>query len=366
MKTYRVGVIGSTGRGDYGHGLDTPWIGFPQCQLVAVADDNPTGLAVAARRLGVKQAYRDYRQMLEQEQLDIVAICQRWVDRHAEMCLAAAESGAHIYCEKPFCRSLEEADRIVDACQRAHVKLAIAHPTHYSPVLAKIGQLIAGGELGQVLEYRARGKEDRRGGGEDLWVLGSHVLDMIRTLAGHPQWCFAQVKAEGEPITAADVVDGNEGLGPLAGDSVHAMYGLADGSTAYFASRRSAAGQPSRYGLQIYGSAGVIEILEGILAEAWFLPDASWSPGRSGRKWLPITSAGIDEPEPLSGSEYTSRHHLAVTDLLEAIEQQREPLCGAEAGRGIVEMIVAVFESQRQGAPVMLPLENRQHPLAMR
>ena len=49
---YRVGVIGSTGRGNYGHGLDTVWREFPKTKVVAVVDDNRDGLAKAVKRLG--------------------------------------------------------------------------------------------------------------------------------------------------------------------------------------------------------------------------------------------------------------------------------------------------------------------------
>lgn len=364
-KTYRIGVIGRTGRGDYGHQVDRAWLALPQTEIVAVADDNKMGLAEAARRLNVDRAFADYRRMFDEVRPDIVAICPRWIDRHRDMAVAAAERGIHVYMEKPFCRTLAEADEIVAACERAHVKLAVAHPTGYSPLLDTVRSLAAQGRIGTVLEYRGRGKEDRRGGGEDLWVLGSHILDMIRALGGSPTWCFATVTQNGRPVTRDDVVDGNEGIGPLAGDAVHARFRMPDGSSAYFSSVRNAAGRPSRYGLQLFGSKGVIELVEGTLPSVKFLGDPAWSPGRSGAEWQNVSSAGIGQPEPLTGDRYTARHTLAIEDLLEAIEQDRQPKCGVYAARGIVEMIAAVFESHRVGGPVILPLQNRQNPLTM-
>lgn len=364
-KTYRVAVIGATGRGNYGHALDESWLAVPETQIVAVADADRVGRANAAKRLGVNHSFADYREMLDATEADIVAICPRWIDQHRDMCLAAAQRGAHIYMEKPFCRSLAEADEIVAACERSHVKLAIAHPTRYSPLINTIKKLITDGALGRVLEYRGRGKEDRRGGGEDLWVLGTHVMDMIRAIGGHPTWCFASVTQDGRPITASDVVDGNEGIGPLAGDAVRAMYGMPDGSTASFYSYRNAAGNPSRYGLQIYGSAGIIELLEGTLPSVKYLGDPSWSPGRTGAEWQNVSSAGIGKPEPLDGPEFRARHTLAIRDLLAAIEEDRQPKGGVYEALGATEMIAAVFESQRLGHLVPLPLENRTNPLTM-
>ena len=77
--TYRVGIVGRTGRGDYGHGMDTAWLRIPQTSIVAVADDDREGLASAARRLKVDRTFRDYRKMLDQVKLDILAVCPRWV-----------------------------------------------------------------------------------------------------------------------------------------------------------------------------------------------------------------------------------------------------------------------------------------------
>jgi predicted dehydrogenase len=362
---YRIGIIGRTGRGDYGHATDEAFVGLANCQTVAVADDDPTGLAAMAKKHNVEQAFADYREMLDKAKPDIVVIGQRWLDQHRDMAVAAAERGVHVYMEKPFCRSLAEADEVVDACERTHAKLAIAHPTRYSPKLQTVKRLIAEGAIGKVLEYRGRGKEDKRGGGEDLWVLGTHVMDMIRALGGHPKWCFARVTQDGHPVTKADVAEANEGIGPLAGDAVTAIYSLGDGATAYFQSVKNRAGKGSRYGLQIYGSGGIFEILEGTMPSVKYLGDPSWSPGRSKAVWQDVSTAGIGKPETLTDSVWQNRHRPAALDLLQAIEENRQPASSVYEARGATEMIVAVFESHRQGGPVELPLANRHNPLTL-
>jgi predicted dehydrogenase len=361
---YRIGIIGRTGRGDYGHSTDEAFLGIENCQIVAVADDDQAGLAAMAAKHKVDQAFSDYRELLDKARPDIVVIGQRWLDQHRDMAVAAAQRGIHVYMEKPFCRTMEEADEIVDACERTHTKLAIAHPTRYSPKLQSVRKLITDGAIGKVLEYRGRGKEDKRGGGEDLWVLGTHVMDMIRALAGHPAWCFARVMQAGHPVTKADVADGNEGIGSLAGDSVTAMYGL-DNGTAYFQSVKNMAGKGSRYGLQVYGSTGIFEILEGTMPSVKYLSDGSWSPGRSKAVWQDVSSAGIAKQEPLTDSLWQNRHRPAALDLLKAIEENRQPLSNVYEARGATEMIVAVFESHRQSRPVELPLKNRKNPLTL-
>lgn len=361
---YRVAVIGHTGRGNYGHGIDTVWLQLPECEIVGVADADEPGLAAAVTRLSAPQGYADYRRMLDEAKPDIVAIGPRWLDQHRDMVLAAAERGMHVYMEKPMCRTLEEADEIAAACEKHDIKLAVAHQTRYSPKLHVISDMIYDGRIGKVLELRGRGKEDGRGGGEDLWVLGSHVMNLMHHFGGEPNWCMANVTQGGQPVGKGHVADGPEGIGPLAGDSLSAMYGMNDGVTAYFASTRNM-GAGKRFGLQILGSEGIIEVLTGYLPAVNYLADPSWSPGRSGAKWVPVSSGGPGQPEPLPDGGLNAGNVLACQDLLAAIEEDRLPECNVYEGRTTVEMIAAVFESHRLGSAVEMPLKNRKNPLTM-
>ncbi len=363
-KRYRAAVIGHTGRGDYGHGLDLVWRGVPEAELVAVADADPRGLAEAGKRLGAAKQYADYRKMLDEAKPDLVTIAARWVDQHRDMVVAAAQAGVKgIYLEKPLCRTLAEADEMVAACDKNKVKLAIAFQTRYSPKLAVIAELISTGKLGQVIEFRARGKEDARGGAEDLWVLGPHLMDLILHFGGGPQSCYATVLQQGRPVRKEDARPGNEGIARLAGDEVHAMYRMAGGATAYFDSIKNAGGGP-RFGLWILGSKGVVEIGTNYMPYAFFLPHTSWSQPRAKKQWVPISTAGPGKPEPLVGAGPHEGNVAAVKDLIEAIEKDRPPLAGLHAARTGLEMIVAVFESHLQNKPVSFPLANRQDPLA--
>ena len=365
-KRYRAAVIGHTGRGNYGHGLDTVWLTIPEAEVVGVADADAKGLTAAVKRVKAPKGYADYRAMLAEAKPDLVSIGPRWLDQHRDMVVAAAESGVRgIYLEKPLCRTLAEADEMIAACEKHGVKVAVAHQTRYCPRLKVVRDLIAAGAIGRIVEFRGRGKEDRRGGGEDLWVLGTHVLDLIHAIGGQPLSCFATVWQSGRPIRKADVKPGSEGIGPLAGDEVHAVYRLKSGTTAYFDSIRNTGGRPTRFGVWIHGSKGIIEFHTGYLAPACILAHSSWSPGRTGAKWQPITSAGIGNPEPLSGHPLAAGNTLAVRDLIACIEKGGEPISSIRAARTATEMIVSVFESQRLGRPVPLPLENRQNPLAM-
>ncbi|GIX03377.1 MAG: 3-chlorobenzoate-3,4-dioxygenase dehydrogenase [Planctomycetaceae bacterium] len=364
QKQYRVGVIGSTGRGNYGHGLDVVWRDHPRTRVVAVADDDPQGLERARERLQASADYADYRQMLKQESLDLVAIAPRWIDRHAEMALCALEHHCAIYMEKPFVRDLREADAVVTACDMRHLCVALAHQSRYSPVVHRVRDMLQAGMIGELIEMRGRGKEDRRGGGEDLWVLGSHILDLMRFFAGNPQECSAMVLVRGQRAQHNDIVSGPEGLGALIGDAVHTVFRFPQGVMGFFDSVRNAGQNSPRFTLQLLGTRGVIEVVPGYLEPAWWLDDPSWGTSRSRQRWIAITSAGPDQPEPLSGRGLHAGNLAAVDDLLQALEQRRLPLCSHLDGRAVVEMILAVFASHiRGGIAVELPLTQREHPL---
>lgn len=143
---------------------------------MAVADEDAAGRASAVKRLGVDRDYAEDRTMRDREKLEFVAIAPRWLDCHKEMAVNCAERGIHVFCEKPLAPTLADCDAIVAACKRTHTKMAVAFQTRYSSRHERTRELIAEGAIGEILEIRGHGKEDQRGGGEDLIVLGVHIL----------------------------------------------------------------------------------------------------------------------------------------------------------------------------------------------
>jgi len=352
-----VGVIGHTGHGNYGHGEDAVWLKIPQTKIVAVADADPKGLADAAKRLGGVKAYADYKVMLAEAKPDIAAICARHIHEHRDMIVAAVGAGVKgIYIEKPFVRTLAEADEIVKLCAEKGVRLAIAHRNRYHPVVEVVKQLVASGEIGELKEVRVRGKQDHRGGGLDLWVLGGHGFNLATLFTGSAISCEATILVEGRPATKADIRPGDEGVGLIVGDEIHARYETRSGIPLYFDSKKGTPGKGTPFGARLIGTKGVISLQ--IDEEPLAILE------RDGVK-TPITTAGIGKPEPIKDiKQVNGGHHGAVRDLLAAIAEKREPLCGPEAGRETVELTLAVFASfVADGKKVALPLAGRAHPL---
>jgi predicted dehydrogenase len=196
-------------------------------------------------------------------------------------------------------------------------------------------------------------------------VLGTHIYDLMRALAGDARWCFGKVLANGQPATKADVKPAGEGGGWIAGDNIHAVFGFDQGIRGTFGTHKAKAGAGQRFGLIVHGTKGIVQLTTGSLPAAYFLDDPSWFPGRSKKPWQEITSAGLGQPEPLKDNGLHLGNVLIVKDLIAAIEQDRQPLGSMYDGRAALEMILAVYESHRLGGPVPLPLKNRQHPLTL-
>jgi predicted dehydrogenase len=364
----KVGIIGDTPRGGYGHGLDTMWLKIPGAQIVAVADPDAKGLASALKKLNCPQGHADYTKMLAAAKPDIVSIGPRHVDQHHAMILASIAAGVRgIYIEKPFCRSLVEADEIVAAAEKSGTKISIAHRNRFHPALPVVQKLVTEGAIGRVLEYRMRGKEDPRGGSLDLWVLGSHLFNLAAYFGGPPIACTAGVYQAGKPLTKADVIEGAEGIGPLGGNEVHARFEMTNGTSAFFDSIQNAGTKTAGFGLQIIGTEGVIDFRIDQEPLAHIRLGSPFSPKVAPAAWMPITTAGIGKPEPIVGlGRDVSSHAVGARDLIDAMTNNRQPLCSAADGRTTIEMISAIFESHRlQGRRVTFPLETRVNPLSL-
>jgi predicted dehydrogenase len=364
----KLAIIGHTGQGDFGHGVDTMWLKIPEVEIVGVADAEPKGLASAEKKLkGVKQ-FADYRKMLAETKPDLAAIATRHVHEHRDMTMACLDAGVRgMYMEKPFCRSLVEADEIVAACEKKNAKLAIAHRNRYHPVLPVLAKQIKEDGIGRLLEIRGRGKEDARGGSLDLWVLGSHVLNLAVYFSGKPLSCTASVLQDGKLVTKADVKEGAEGIGPMAGNEVHARYETESGTPIFFDSIAKAGVTTAGFGVQLIGTKGIIDLRVDSHPIAHLLPGSPFPPVKETRAWIPVTTGGVGKPEPITDiKEQVGGHLTAAKDLIASLQENRQPLCSAYDGRLTVEMISSVFESHRlNGQRVTLPLKTRQNPFTL-
>ncbi len=290
------------------------------------------------------------------EKLDVVSIGTRHSALHEEMVVQCARAGVHIYCEKPLAVDLASTDRMLSAVRDHGIKLAVALPNRVAPPIRRVLAMLQEGQLGTLLSLRARGKEDRRGGGEDLLVLGYHLFDLMCLFGGHPQWTFAHVRQDDREMVREDGRPATEPVGPVAGDWLAAMYGFPDGVHGYFESHRGLKGGSDRFSLEIHGSEGVIAT-RSLGTPMWFRGPI-FNPARP-HAWEPISIPAWDSV-PDKGHWCGQR---LVTDLLQAVEEDRPPISSGDDARWAQEMIQSVYVSHLAAARVALPLEDRSHPL---
>jgi len=362
VRHWRGAIIGHTGHGDYGHGLDVVLNDVPNIEVVAVADPDATGRARAAQHSNAKKQYADYREMLRVERPELIIIAPRQTVRHHEMAMTALDSGAHVLLEKPFTTTLSEADEILAAAQSTGKKVAVAHQIRLAPSIVHLQRSLQTGLIGELRQIRAWGKQDDRAGGEDMMVLGTHLLDLIRLFAGQPRWCTAQVLHQGKEITRENAHRVRDDIGLVAGDDVEAQFGLDKGVVATFTSRTALRQTLGPWGMELFGTKGVIRILTEVVPTV-LIRNRNSKPGAGiADEWVPLPG------DPTLGQTPEQRgfgpaNRRLLDDWIDAITGNREPQCSARNAMKAIEMVMAVYEAALIRCRVILPMDKRTHPL---
>ena len=357
-RRFKAAVIGHTGRGDYGHGLEGIFLDRPNIELVALADPDEAGRAKVAAKIKAPRTYADYRELLEKEKPDLVSIAMRHSDPHHAIALAALRGDAHLYCEKPFVTAPVESDELLAEAGRRGLRIAVAHTLRLKPALVRFRQAMTEGLLGELVEARAYGKQDARAGGEDMMVLGTHLFDLLRMFLGDPQWCSAQVLWKGRDITPNDGRLVKDNVGLLAGDQVFAQFAFPGGVNASFTSASRLRETTGTWGIEFLGSKGAARINCDLGPLVYLRHGGStWKTEGKSDQWEPFDAASV-KTAPSANANASP-----VSDWLEAIEAKREPECSGRNGAWAVEMVMAVYRAALSGARVKFPLADRNHPL---
>jgi predicted dehydrogenase len=351
----KAAVIGHTGAGDYGHGLDRIFATRPNITVVALADPDPSGRARTAAAIGAARSYADYREMLATERPQLVSLAMRHADQHHALALASLRAGAHLYCEKPFTTSPAESDELLAEAKLRGLKIGVAHTMRMMPEAVRLKQAIAEGLIGEVAELRAYGKQDARAGGEDMMVLGSHLFDLMRLFVGDPISCAAQVLWKGRDIKKTDGRSVKDNVGLVAGDQVFAQFAFPKGVNATFTSTAALREAVGHWGIEFFGSKGVARINCDITPNIFVRRSTGWKADGKTDQWAPLDASFVKSfPPPNPGP---------VGDWLDAIATNREPECSGHNGALAVEMVMAVYQAALSGRRVSFPLVERSHPL---
>jgi predicted dehydrogenase len=191
-KTLKVGIVGAGFIGDIHHAAFKGWV--RDAEVAAVA--SPTSAAKFAAERGIPAAYPDYRQMLLDKEIDVIDIgIPNYL--HCQVVVEAARAGKHVIIEKPLCVTLEEADQMIEACQKAGVLLMYAEELLFAPKYVRVKTLIEEGAVGEP--FLAKQSEEHpgphmpwfwdvnRSGGGVMLDMGCHSIEYTRWVLGKPR-----------------------------------------------------------------------------------------------------------------------------------------------------------------------------------
>jgi len=376
MKKVNLAMIGYGGIGrvhamgyrniPYHYGLPADSI-----NLVGVATSRPETAEKAAHEIGCKVWTADYRDLLARDDIEVIDCCAPNYT-HAEIILAAAEAGKHIYCEKPMANNLAEARRMVEAVEQAGVKAQMTFNFRFLPAVNRARQLIAAGFLGRLYSFHGRYfrasyadpnrplswklRADTSGTGA-LGDIGSHVLDLLYYLLGD----FDSVQATLDTlIKARPVAKGAAETGPVEVDDLAFLHlRLADGTPGLVEISRLATGTTNELQVELYGELGALRFDSN--DPAWLEVYDAREPdqplgGQRGFRKLETVGRYIDQKAPdwTMAPSFVRSHTECQYQFLQAITSDRAPTPSLTDGLHIQAVIEAAVRSSAEGRWVNL------------
>jgi predicted dehydrogenase len=289
-------------------------------ECVTLADATRQRAQEAAQALGFANGTADWRALVADPGIDVVDICTPNY-LHAEMALAAIAAGKHVYCEKPLALDLKESHAVVDAARRAKVCNVIGFNYICNPMLQVAREMIAGGELGEVVGFRGSYLEDymsdpgmpyswrcqrKLAGSGALADLGSHLINMGRFLLGP----IARVSANLQTVHGQRVDAGGERRTVENEDMVQALVEFSSGVSGTMEISRIATGYKCGLAFEVHGTRGTLLFDQERMNELKFYSSAD----RAGRRGFRTILAGPEHPDyaafcPAPG------HGLGINDL---------------------------------------------------
>ena len=295
--------------------------------------------------------YANYRQMLEHEKPDICAIATE-SGNHPRIAIDCLEAGAHVICEKPMALSTKDADNMIATSRRTGKKLAVCFQNRFNAPVQKARRALEAGRFGKLLHgsihvrwnrnesYYAqapwRGTWELDGG--TLMNQCTHGIDLLQWMMGEDAVRVqALTRRFLRPIEAED-------FGAALIEFASGAVGIIEGSADIYPANLNET-------LSLFGERGSV-VIGGLAVnriETWRFADAA--------QFGDTEEAVLNPEEKDPPTVYGFGHSALYADFLDAIEQGREPLVSGEKGKKALEIILAIYKSQKTGEPVELPVD---------
>ncbi|MGD9518442.1 MAG: Gfo/Idh/MocA family protein [Armatimonadota bacterium] len=372
MKRHNVGILGFGFIGKahaYGY-TNLPLFYDPvplQHRLHSVCTSRPETAEKARALLGFERACTDYREITENPEIDIVHICTP-NKFHKDALLSAMAHGKHVYCEKPLCTDLAEAEEIETALVSYTGIAQMVFNYRFFPATIRAQELAAEGFLGRVLSLRAvylhsgsvnpdaplKWKLDRQMGGGIIGDLGSHVLDIVNMLVGDFEalWCATHIAYADRPAA-----DGSGRRVPVeAPDSALMAVRLPGGCVGSIEASKIATGAQDELRFEVHGERGALRF--NLMHSNWLEAYDATRPGGPTGGWLgwqaidtvqnfPPPASGF--PTGKSGIGWLRGHAACLHNFLSAVARGEPAEPGLRQGLYIQRLMAAAEDSAQSG-----------------
>lgn len=324
--TLSIGLIGSGFMGKahvFGFATAQKVFDLPmQIKLHTLADVTDAAARNAAHDFGFAHSTSDWREMLDNPEIDVIDITAPNA-LHKEMALAAIAAGKHVYCEKPLAPLAADAAEMADAAEAAGLKTQVGFNYICNPMIRLAKEMIEAGELGEIRGYRGLHAEDYMAnaadpytfrhdpaGGGALADLGSHTLATAEFLLG------PIMQVMGDCVTAiSERPDGGGGRKAIEVDDIgRAFLRFANGASGSIEGNWIATGRKMQHDFEVYGSKGALCFSQERFNELHFYSNDD-APGRRGFRRI---EAAPDHP-PYGNFCVAPGHQIGFNDL-KAIE----------------------------------------------
>jgi predicted dehydrogenase len=326
-----------------------------QVELVAVCDLDETLARKRAHEAGVERFYSDVDALLRGVACDALDVCVT-PDQHASIALAAIEAGRHVLVEKPFALTLADCRELVAAADRSGVTLMVAQNQRFLPSHHAARAIIASGELGAIRTVQTSSVQHwgtladghwqfdgaRAGGGAVIGV-GVHRLDLVRYLAGDVRRVLSAVTRTAN----SRFVNGAEEVAVATFELEHGALGQAFATVSAFRS-------PWSEQLLVFGERGTIHAAPApgnvrsrafVASERRSAPAVEWADQFGGFEPVDVAAEGL----PSDSGQVNEILHFASCCATGV-----EPLSSGRDNIGTMQLVTAIYESARTGAPVEL------------
>ncbi|MGI9437534.1 MAG: Gfo/Idh/MocA family protein [Geminicoccaceae bacterium] len=241
---------------------------LPRLRLSMLADVDPLSVEDAATAFGFARATTDWRSLVTDPDVDIVAITAPNF-LHQEMALEAIEAKKHVYCEKPLALNAAGAARMTEAAEAAGIKTLVGYNYLHNPAIGLARDLIAAGEIGEIIHFRGNHFEDylaspkspyswrsskSKAGAGVVADLGSHIISLARRLVGEIDSVQAMLQIV---VKERPLADQPGKTAPVeTDDQAQMLLHFKDGATGTIEASAVAAGRKMNLAFEITGSKG--------------------------------------------------------------------------------------------------------------